>query len=186
MQTADLSVDGCRFAEIFGPNCHRRGHIILLPRGDTLLKLSVRPYQGGYIFYAGASLASAGYCRQCRRLPAILPLPTAAGLPGLCENFRPTTSKSSPILHLLSSHWATSVVRTRVVGVANVGDSLRRLSSLQHRIYNLLGLYHHSSAACHCGGFAAERRAGRKHRSTAVAARRTVLSSKCEQCHVVS
>jgi len=60
-------------------------------------------------------------------------------LPGLCENFRPTTSKSSPILRLLSSHWATSVVRTRVVGVTNVGDSLRRLSSLQHRIYNLLG-----------------------------------------------
>ena len=65
--------------------------------------------------------------------------PTVAGLPGLCENFRPTTSKSSPILRLLSSHWATSVVRTRVIGVANVGDSLRRLSSLQHRIYNLLG-----------------------------------------------
>jgi len=82
-----------------------------------------------------------------RLLPAVSPAaghlttPTAAGLPGLCENFRPTTSKSSPILRLLSSHWATSVVRTRVVDVANVGDSLRRLSSLQHRIYNLLGLY---------------------------------------------
>ena len=79
-----------------------------------------------------------------RLLPALSPAaghpttPTAAGLPGLCENFRPTTSKSSPILRLLSSHWATSVVKTRVVGVANVGDSLRRLSSLQHRIYNLL------------------------------------------------
>jgi len=81
-----------------------------------------------------------------RLLPAVSPTaghlttPTVAGLPGLCENFRPTTSKSSPILHLLSSHWATSVVRTRVIGVANVGDSLRRLCSLQHRIYNLLGL----------------------------------------------
>ena len=53
-----------------------------------------------------------------------LTTPTVVGLPGLCENFRPTTSKSSPILRLLSSHWATSVVRTRVVGVANVGDSL--------------------------------------------------------------
>ena len=80
-----------------------------------------------------------------RLLPAVSPAaghlttPTVAGLPSLCENFRPTTSKSSPILRLLSSHWATSVVRTRVVGVANVGDSLRRLSSLQHRIYNLLG-----------------------------------------------
>ena len=67
-----------------------------------------------------------------------LTTPTVAGLPGLCKNFRPTTSKSSPILRLLSSHLATSVVRTRVVGVANVGDSLRRLSSLQHRICNLL------------------------------------------------
>jgi len=80
-----------------------------------------------------------------RLLPAVSPAaghlttPTEAGLPGLCENFRPATSKSSPILRLLSSHWATNVVRTRVVGVANVGNSLRRLSSLQHRIYNLLG-----------------------------------------------
>ena len=79
-----------------------------------------------------------------RLLPAVSPAaghlttPTVAGLPGLCENFRPTTSKSSQILHLLSSHWATSVVTARVVGVANVGDSLRRLCSLQHRIYNLL------------------------------------------------
>ena len=30
--------------------------------------------QEGYIFYAGESLAGAGYCRQCRRRPAILPL----------------------------------------------------------------------------------------------------------------
>ena len=30
------------------------------------------PDQGGYIFYAGGSLAGAGYCRQCRRRPAIL------------------------------------------------------------------------------------------------------------------
>ena len=80
-----------------------------------------------------------------RLLPTVSPAaghlttPTVSGLPGLCETFRPTTSKSSPILRLQSSHWATSVVRTRVVGVANVGDSLRRLSSLRHRIYNLLG-----------------------------------------------
>ena len=85
-----------------------------------------------------------------RLLPAVSPAtghlttPSVAGLPGLCENFRPTTSKSSPILRLLSSHCATSVVRTRVVGVANVGDSLRRLSSLQHRIYNLLGSDRHA------------------------------------------
>ena len=38
-----------------------------------------------------------------RLLPAVSPAaghlttPTAAGLPGLCENFRPTTSKISPI-----------------------------------------------------------------------------------------
>ena len=30
--------------------------------------------QGGYIFYAGGSLAGAGYCRQCRRRPVILSL----------------------------------------------------------------------------------------------------------------
>ena len=58
-----------------------------------------------------------------RLLPAVSPAaghlttPTVAGLPGLCENFRPTTSKSSPVWRLLSSHWATSVVRRRVVGV---------------------------------------------------------------------
>jgi len=93
-----------------------------------------------------------------RLLPAVSPAaghlttPTVAGLPGLCENFRPTTSKSSPILRLLSSHWATSVVRTRVVlvGVANVGDSLRRLSSLQHRIYNLLARWLSEDSAICC------------------------------------
>ena len=95
--------------------------------------------QEGYIFYAGASLAGAGYCRQCRRRPAILPLQLWQGCQVCVQKiFRPTTSKSSPILRLLNSHWATSVVRTRV-GVANVGDSLSRLSSPQHRIYNLLG-----------------------------------------------
>ena len=35
--------------------------------------------QGGYIFYAGAILAGAGYCRQCRRRPAILPLQLRQG-----------------------------------------------------------------------------------------------------------
>ena len=35
--------------------------------------------QGGYIFYAGASLAGAGYCRQFRRRPAILPLQLRQG-----------------------------------------------------------------------------------------------------------
>ena len=51
---------------------------------------------------------------------------------------------------------------------------------------------------CRCGGFAAMCHAGRRHRSTAAAARRTVaavpqhgtqqqivLSSKCVQCHIV-
>jgi len=43
--------------------------------------------------------------------------PTVAGLPGSCENFCPTTSKSSPIYRPLNgSHWATSVVMARVVG----------------------------------------------------------------------
>ena len=35
---------------------------------------AARRNQGGYIFYAGASLAGAGYCRQCRPQPAVLPL----------------------------------------------------------------------------------------------------------------
>ena len=30
--------------------------------------------QGGHIFCAGGSLAGAGYCRQCRQRPTILPL----------------------------------------------------------------------------------------------------------------
>ena len=103
-----------------------------------------------------------------RLLPAVSPAaghlttPTVAGLPGLCKNFRPTTSKSSPILRLLSSHWAISVVRTRVVGVANVGDSLRRLSSLQHRIYNLLG---QDAARDTCSRAAAVSFARRKQRA---------------------
>ena len=138
------------------------GHLALQLRLDAHVRRRpappprrVTPAQGGYIFYAGASLAGAGYCRQCRHLyfyvlglsvmslsicvryktlyiiggqhdglcpfwqPArsiftvllchvcffeqinslslSLTTPTAAGLPGLCENFRPTTSKSSPI-----------------------------------------------------------------------------------------
>ena len=40
---------------------------------------SLRLVQGGYIFYAGASLAGAGYCRQCRRRTAILPLQLRQG-----------------------------------------------------------------------------------------------------------
>ena len=43
-------------------------------------------------------------------------------------------------------------------------------------------LSHRSTAAAACGGFAAERRAGRRSRSTAGAA----LSNKCGQCHVDS
>jgi len=40
-----------------------------------------------------------------------LTTPTAARLPGLCENFRPTASKSQPNLtYPLSSHWATSPI----------------------------------------------------------------------------
>ena len=54
--------------------------------------------------------------------------PTVAGLPGLCENSR-----------RLSSHWATTPIALSGLeswAVVNIGDSLRRLSSLQHRIYN--------------------------------------------------
>ena len=87
--------------------------------------------------------------------PAILPLQLWQGCQ-VCVKLsaHATTSKSSPILRLLSSHWATSVFRTRVVGVANGGDSLRRLSSLQNRIYNLLGREQQldkAAAAVGCG-----------------------------------
>ena len=57
----------------------------------------------------------------------------------------------------------------------------------------LVCMSHHSTADAACGGFAAERRAGRRYRSTAAAATApqhgaasTELSSKCEQCHVNS
>ena len=49
----------------------------LYPNMSVLLLAPV--HQGGYIFYAGASLAGAGYCRQCRRRPAILPLQLRQG-----------------------------------------------------------------------------------------------------------
>jgi len=40
-----------------------------------------------------------------------LTTPTVAGLPGLCENFRPTASKSYPNLtYTLNSDWATSPI----------------------------------------------------------------------------
>jgi len=54
--------------------------------------------QGGYNYILCWSELS-----RRRLLPAVSPAaghlttPTVAGLPGLCENFRPTTSKSSPI-----------------------------------------------------------------------------------------
>jgi len=47
------------------------------PRYRLALAMSVHPTysdQEGYIFYAGGSLAGAGYYRQCRRRLAILPL----------------------------------------------------------------------------------------------------------------
>ena len=53
--------------------------------------------QGGYIFYAGGSLAGAGYCRQCRRRPAILLLQLWQGCQVCVKISAQTTSKSSPI-----------------------------------------------------------------------------------------
>jgi len=61
-------------------------------------------------------------------------------------------------------------------------------------------LSHHSTTTAACGGFAVERRAGRRYRSTAAGlghpaatgnsdtarGRSTALSSKCGQCHVDS
>ena len=53
---------------------------------------------GGYIFYAGGSMAGAGYCWQCCRRPAILlVLQLWQDSQGCVTNFRPTTSKNSPI-----------------------------------------------------------------------------------------
>jgi len=43
---------------------------------------------------------------------------------------------------------------------------------------------HHLPAARPCGGFAADRRAGRRYRSTAATA--GLSAAKFEQCHVVS
>jgi len=104
------------------------------------------------MLYARASLAGACYCRQCRRRPAILPLQLWQGCQVCVKISAQRLPRVAHFLRLQSKHWATSVVRTRVVGVANVGDSLRRLSSLQHRIYNLLGLSPAVSSAVrsHC------------------------------------
>jgi len=72
---------------------------------------------------------------------------------------------------------------------------------MRNRVYATVGcpsvrLSHHSTATATCGGgFAAERRAGWRYRSTAASAlqqrrhstgRSTALSSKCGQCHVDS
>ena len=69
---------------------------------------------------------------------------------------------------------------------------------MQSRVYESVErpsvrLFHRSTAAAACGGFAAERRAGREYRSTAAGVgaqqqRRssTAFSSKCGQCHVDS
>ena len=62
-----------------------------------------------------------------------------------------------------------------------------RPQSMQSRVYETVKrpsvcLSYRSTAAAACGGFAAERRAGRRSRSTAGAA----LSNKCGQCHADS
>ena len=55
-----------------------------------------------------------------------------------------------------------------------------------------VSLSHLSTATAACGGFAAGRLAGCRHRSTAAGARQhgascfTAFSRKCEQCHVYS
>ena len=106
-----------------------------LPVPDNAQRMN--RHQGGYIFYAGASLAGASYCRQCRWRPAILPLQLWQGGQVSVKIFIQRLPKVAHF-NACYCYWATSVVRARVVGVANVGDSLRRPCSLQHRIYNLL------------------------------------------------
>ena len=74
--------------------------------------------------------------------------------------------------------------------VCGAGSMTRSSASVR---LSVCSLSHHSSAAAACGGFAAERRAGSRYRSTAPSGsgvsargRSTALSSKCEQCHVDS
>ena len=63
---------------LYRPKLRRHSWRICFVYNFTSAKVEViwfdTSVQGGYIFYAGASLAGAGYCRQCRRRPAILPL----------------------------------------------------------------------------------------------------------------
>jgi len=54
-----------------------------------------------------------------------------------------------------------------------------KLSSIRLSVH----LFHHSAAALQCGGFAAVDPAARRYQLIAVW---PVLSSNCEQCHVVS
>jgi len=84
--TVELVDAGSRAAEL----------LVRLRRRPPHLRVGIG--QGGYIFYAGGSLAG-----RRRLLPAVSPAaghlstPTVAALPALCKNFCPTTSKSSPI-----------------------------------------------------------------------------------------
>jgi len=67
----------------------------------TVINISQSFYQGGYIFYAGASLAGAGYCRQCRRRPAILPLQLRQG----CQDCVKISAQRLPRVAQFNACW---------------------------------------------------------------------------------
>ena len=82
----------------------------------------------------------------------------------------------SEMLFAFTSWWSVSVTYTaRIL----CGGGSMKLSG----VCPSLCLSHHSANARRCGGFAAVRPAVRRYRSIAA---RPALSSKCEQCHVVS
>jgi len=91
-----------------------------------------------------------------------------------------------------------TVITVRVQIVAAAGIVRRAGSMKRSSVRPSVCLSHHSTAAAVCGGFAAERRAGRRHRPTATTTRApgssgaaarvrsTALSNTCGQCHVDS
>ena len=99
----------------------------------------VRRRQGGYIFYAGASIAGV----SCRRR---WPPPTTLVLTTLVAQCKLSRRKIGLLLEVAGRKFSHSPGNPATVGVVRwpaagdtAGSSLRRLSSLQHRIYNLLG-----------------------------------------------
>ena len=94
--------------------------------------------QGGYIFYAGGSIAGVS-CRRRWPPPPILALTTPVAQ---CELSGRSIGLLMEVIGRKFSHRAGNPATVRVVRWPAAGDTagsiLRRLSSLQHRIYNFL------------------------------------------------